>query len=96
MPLLPCKYMAMMHHWGIFSPGNPHTTMNLDCELAMSILLEDAIVGGRVLVVICVPACSKGRDYHLVNTCKQSNTPYSATLTYPLANPPIPIPYPYL
>ena len=43
-------------------------------------------------MVICVLACSKGRDYHLVNTCKQSNTPYSATLTYPLANPPIPPP----
>ena len=86
MPLLACKYMAMMHHCtGAYAPGNPHTmNLNLDCELAMSTLLDDAIVGGRVLVVICVAAC-RGRDYHLVNTCKQSNTPLSHP--NPLANP---------
>ena len=81
--------------WGIYAPGTPHTmNLNLDCDRCNEYIVRrrDCRGAGLTADMCASQPASRGRDYyHLVNTCKQSNTPLSHP-TQQLANPPCHIP----
>ena len=75
---IPC-YPANIWPCISYAPGTPHTMdLNLDCELALSILLDAAIVGGRVSVLMCVPGDAP--PIIIWQTRANSQTPPSVTL----------------
>ena len=67
------------------APGTPHTmNLNLDCDRCNEYIVRRRDCRGAGLTA---DMCASRDYYHLVNTCKQSNTPLSHPPTQQLANP---------